>query len=204
MNIRSARIEDSPAAAELISETMEGFGDAVLGFGDRQRSIKAIGKFFAKTGNRFSHRSTFMAEFMNQTAGLLLAFPGKDLGKLTLPMAYQIWSIYSLREVLKLAALAPKAATGEEARPDEFYIAHLAVFPQFRQRGIGRALLAYADELGLKAGFTKCSLCVDVDNPAAQKLYLSSGYRIVKSIFTPKLESRLHTRGYHRMIKQIA
>ncbi len=203
MNIRPAQIEDAPTAAELIQETMEGYGDVMLGLDKRDRAVKTIAGFFKKANNRFSYRLTCLAEVDGRTAGLLLAFPGRDTFRLVLPMSWQILSFYNPWELLRLAVRAPLAADGEETRPDEFYVSHLAVLPEFRRQGVGRALLDHADGLARSAGLAKCSLCVDIDNPHAQQLYLSQGYQVAKTVNTPWLKNRLHTRGYQRMIKPL-
>jgi ribosomal protein S18 acetylase RimI-like enzyme len=201
--IQPGQSDDAAVAAELIDETMGGFGDAILGMGDRQRALHAIAGFYQKPNNRFSYRHTYLALVDEQVAGLLLAFPGKDMGRLTLPMIYQAFGIYKLAEILYFVVHAPLAAYGEETEGDEFYISHLAVLPAFRRKGIGRALLVYADELAGKAGLDKCSLCVDIDNPNAQQLYLSQGYQVVKTVSTPAIERRLHSHGYQRMVKSL-
>jgi len=203
ITIRPGQIEDAAVAAELINETMGGFGDVILGMGDNQRALRAIGGLYKKPNNRFSHRRTYLAQVEERVAGLLLAFPGKDMGRLTLPIAYHVFGIYNLAEILRLAANAPLTAYGDETEGDEFYISHLAVLPAFRRMGIGRALLVHADELAGAVGLEKCSLCVDIDNPNAQQLYLSQGYQVVKTVPTPALERELHTRGYLRMVKTL-
>jgi ribosomal protein S18 acetylase RimI-like enzyme len=203
MHIRPAQIDDAATAAELIQETMEGYGDVMLGLDSRERALKVIAGFFRIANNRFSHRLTYLAEVGGRTAGLLLVFPGRDTFKLVLPMSWQILSFYNPWELLRLAVRAPMAADGEETRPGEFYVSHLAVLPEFRRQGVGRALLGHADALARTAGLDKCSLCVDIDNPTAQQLYLSHGYQVSKTVNTPWLKERLHTRGYHRMIKPL-
>jgi ribosomal protein S18 acetylase RimI-like enzyme len=203
MNVRPARIEDALTAAELIQETMEGYGDVMLGLDDRGRAVQVIAGFFRKGNNRFSYRLTYLAEIDGQTAGLLLVFPGRDTFKLVLPMSWQILSFYNLWEMLRLAVRAPMAADGEEIRSDEFYVSHLAVLPEFRRQGVGRALLSHADTLAHAAGLAKNSLCVDIDNILAQHLYLSHGYQVAKTVNTPWLKNRLHTRGFHHMVKSL-
>ena len=203
VNIRPAQIEDALTAAELIQETMEGYGEAMLGLDNRARAVQVIAGFFKKGNNRFSYRLTYLAELDGRTAGLLLVFPGRDAFKLVLPMSWQILSFYNPWEMLRLAVRAPMAADGEETRSDEFYISHLAVLPEFRRQGVGRALLRHAEPLAVIAGLGKCGLCVDIDNPNAQHLYQSHGYQVIRTFNTPWLKNRLHTRGYHHMVKPL-
>ena len=203
VNIRPAQIDDALTAAELIQETMEGYGQVMLGLDNRARAVQVLAGFYRKANNRFSYRLTYLAEMGGRPAGLLLVFPGRDTFKLSLPLSWQILGLFNPWELLRLAVRAPMAAEGEEIRPDEFYISHLAVLPEFRRQGVGRALLNHAEALAPAAGLAKCSLCVDLDNPNAQQLYLSQGYQIDKTVNTPWLKNRLHSRGYHHMVKPL-
>jgi ribosomal-protein-alanine N-acetyltransferase len=67
-------------------------------------------------------------------------------------------------------------AAGEE-RDHAGWITTIGVLPDFRRRGIARALLA-ACEAQLKP--QRLMLCVRSSNLAAQQLYLQTGYRQVK------------------------
>lgn len=66
----------------------------------------------------------------------------------------------------------------DETEPGEYYIDSLAVYPEYRQRGIASALLrhavVYAASLGLPA-----ALLVDKGNPNAERLYTSLGFGYV-------------------------
>ena len=57
------------------------------------------------------------------------------------------------------------------------YVDELWVAPSFRGRGFGKALLQKADELKTELEATGIRLYVNVNNPIAQKLYGSCGYR---------------------------
>ena len=55
-------------------------------------------------------------------------------------------------------------------------LTELFVEEAFRRRGVGRALLAYAEGLALAAGATMLIIQTDFYNHAAQQLYRSAGY----------------------------
>lgn len=57
------------------------------------------------------------------------------------------------------------------------YVDELWVEPGFRGRGIAKTLMAKADELNQKLEATGIRLYVNVNNPAAHKLYDDCGYR---------------------------
>lgn len=56
------------------------------------------------------------------------------------------------------------------------YVDELWVEPNFRGRGLAKALMQKADELKNQLNATGIRLYVNVNNPAAQKLYESCGY----------------------------
>lgn len=66
----------------------------------------------------------------------------------------------------------------DETEPDEYYLDSLAVYPEYRGRGVATALLqtmiARAHDEGLPP-----ALLVDKENPSAERLYLSIGFRFV-------------------------
>jgi len=92
-------------------------------------------------------------------------------------------------------------AGGKETEKDELYISHLTTDEKFRRRGVGGRLLEHAAELMRDAGFHKCSLIVELDNDAAQALYLKTGFKIIQKIETPQFRKKFHTAGFYRMMK---
>lgn len=60
----------------------------------------------------------------------------------------------------------------------------LFVAPQARRRGVGRALLLAARDLGLASGASELNLQTAVDNAAAQALYSALGWRRDDEYFT--------------------
>jgi len=204
ITIRPARPQDANAAVEMIFATCHPFGDELLGLGDHALAVRAIRAFYLQPGTRMSWQISHLAEIDGRAAGLLVAFPGRGLFAMELRMAAPAWRAYGWRNLLRMAWRAPRAAWKKvEARRDEFYVSHLATHPDSRRRGAGRALLAHADQLARAAGFTKVSLCVELDNQPAISLYSSHGYQIAQTVRTPWLAEWLHTQGYHRMLKNL-
>jgi ribosomal-protein-alanine N-acetyltransferase len=62
---------------------------------------------------------------------------------------------------------------------DEAHVANLAVLPEFRQRGLGRRLLARGLLDAAASGTTQSFLEVRRSNLAAQTLYRQFGYQVV-------------------------
>ena len=55
-------------------------------------------------------------------------------------------------------------------------LTELYVEPAFRRRGLGRALIAYAEQLALVRGASDLVIMTGVGNAAAQALYRAAGY----------------------------
>lgn len=74
------------------------------------------------------------------------------------------------------------------------YISNVAVFPDFRRSGVGKALLDAASETAKEFGAESVSLEVRPSNTAAIQLYISSGFEEVglrKNFYRSPVEDAL-------------
>jgi ribosomal protein S18 acetylase RimI-like enzyme len=101
-----------------------------------------------------------------------------------------IWRSYPLQSIT-------------EAAPDEYFLAHLGVLPQFEGRGLGRKLLQFAEARARAAGLGKITLTVDADNERAIRLYRRAGFRVSGTVSLETLRRRFGYRGYHHMAKDL-
>lgn len=117
--------------------------------------------------SQYSWRNAFVA--VDQASGCVA---GAVVG-------YDGASLHRLRRRFQEAAMQrlqmDYSAMDDETCPGEYYIDSLAVFPNYRRRGIASRLLkcamAHAAGLGLPA-----ALLVDKGNPQAERLYTSLGF----------------------------
>ena len=203
MQIRPARLADATACAGLTALSMGTFGDALLGLGDPARQQRVLEALFRSQDTRFSYPFIEVAEVDGQVLGLLLSFPGRLLMQLNVRMGRHLLPLYGLWDALRLAVKSIPMMTETEAKADEYYVSNLAVARQAWGQGLGRALLARAEEKALEAGLYACSLTVEIDNERALALYQRVGYQIVHTQRTPQLEHTMGTAGHHRMVKQL-
>ncbi len=91
------------------------------------------------------------------------------------PIAQAIGWRRTLRGALVLGLVAHTRLA-----PDEAYVEELAVGPNHRRRGIGRALLDECDTIAHLAGKRRVTLWVTEGNAVAVALYRSCGYRVVR------------------------
>jgi predicted N-acetyltransferase YhbS len=84
-----------------------------------------------------------------------------------------------LREGGAILALTGGAAVGvvryERREDDALYVGRLAVLPSHRKRGIGRALMAAAEDKARRMGLSRLTLGVRIQLPKSRTFYESLG-----------------------------
>ena len=83
-----------------------------------------------------------------------------------------------------------------------YYIAEIDVDPDWRNRGIGGALLDYAEAEARAAGYTVMSLTTTTINPA-RRLYERHGFRVVETKTDAAYERYTGIQGRHLMVKEL-
>jgi len=85
---------------------------------------------------------------------------------------FQVYMAYSDNQPAGAIIIDPKGVAGSP------YIKSVAVYPEFREKGIGAFLLSYAEEL-FRGRSKYLFLCVSSFNLRAQKFYERHGYKVV-------------------------
>ncbi|MGD8568876.1 MAG: GNAT family N-acetyltransferase [Gammaproteobacteria bacterium] len=168
MDIRKATPDDCRFIAELALIAGEGIpayfwkqsrknGEDIIDVGARNA---------ASESENFSYRNTRLAIIDGNIAGMLLAY--------RLPNAEHTETLEDFPEFIRpLIEL-------EQCVPDSFYINMLSAYPEFRNRGIGTALMSIVDKLAIEAGCDTISVEVFEQNEGALRLYQRLGYNIVE------------------------
>lgn len=201
--ITRAKPEERIEAARLMADTMAGFGVAVLGAGDEELELRALAHWFARKGNRFSHELAHIARWQGEIAGLLLCIPGRDAGRLSIACRHSIREVYDWGALAKLIWRGMVLGRTREARDDEFLIAHVAVFEQFRRKGIATAFLDRAVAEAKKVGFNRVVLEVEIDNKPAIECYQRYGFVTQFTNRFGRHADLLRCPGYHKMLMQL-
>jgi ribosomal protein S18 acetylase RimI-like enzyme len=111
--------------------------------------------------------------------------------------------VYSFGEICEFFRRTIILRDEEEVDRDELYIAHLSVSPEFQRRGIGRALLEFAEKQAREQGIEKLSLLAEQENLNAITLYQHFGFRIVKTYEHPHQIPLTGSPAYVKMIKEL-
>ena len=157
--LRPARKDDCTTIARLYSISSDGVADYIweslaeagenrLHFGQRR---------YEREGTDFSYQNCVMVERDNETLGMIVAFP------IHVDPSY----------VESDPVLAPYCKLEED---NSYYICGVAIFPEFRNQGLGSLLMEHAERTAKTRGYAKLSLIVFAENTGAKKLYERIGY----------------------------
>jgi ribosomal protein S18 acetylase RimI-like enzyme len=199
--VRAAQREDAEGAAVLIHATMGPLGEFLFGRGNPKQAVEVLARLFAGGSSRYSYQYGFVAVSGKAPVGLLIAYPGAVLAGLALPTARELSRVIGIRGLIGFGWRSRSLIAIREAERDEYFVNTIAVVPGSRRQGIGRRLLACAENEAHVRGLLKCSLSVEIDNRPAMALYESVGYHAVKTTLVPGLKRKIGERGFHRMVK---
>ena len=201
--IQPASPETDAVASELIYQSFPETADYLFGIGSRSKAKSALQKLFSKKGNRFSHEFTDLLHVQGEVFGLLLSYPGSQIEKLDAALFWQILSLFSLTDFIRFFQRAFQLRQIKDATADEFFINNIAVLPEYRGRGYGKALLDFAEQKARRQGLDKISLTVADDNHRAIHLYERVGYELVHSTIAKLTPPADGTMKFQKMAKRL-
>jgi len=143
----------SDGVADYIWTNLAGPGEKILDVGQRR---------YEREDTVFSYKNCVVVKKENENVGMLVAFP--------------MFAEESTDDNDIDPVLAPYSKLECD---NSFYICGMAVFPEYRGKGIGTQLLELAEEHAREKGFHKLSLIVFEQNTGAKRLYERSGYHEV-------------------------
>lgn len=130
---------------------------------DLSAAKKTCRRFFGDNGYYFSSSNILVAVAESTVVGCVLCFSGKD---------ERDFKPYPKRIGLD---------TTMEAELDELYIDSLAVYPQYRKRGIATQLIRAVVDAAQRRDLKKVSLFADASDESLHKFYLSLGFRVERA-----------------------
>ena len=173
---RPALRRDAPIIARVVAMAI---GDEVALHNYCGDDYLAVLEAVARTkSTQYSWQNAIVAECDGVVAGAVVGYDGACLGALREGTLSVI-----RRYVGRLPSIVDETEVGE------YYLDSVAVLPQFRGHGVGRALVEAFVTCAYARGAERVGLIVDVENPDAEKLYLSCGFRSVgeRSFFSHQM-----------------
>jgi ribosomal protein S18 acetylase RimI-like enzyme len=172
------------------------------------RKGRAVGALILQAGLEVRPECTVVAELDGRVVGLMEAMRPSDDATIK-PLAV----LRVLARALPIVGPAgllryfryqrARARVQVDRAPASFYIAELDVDPECRNRGIGGALLRYAEEVARREGFGLMSLTTTTINPA-QHLYQRNGFHVVETRLDSAYEAITGIPGRVLMVKDLA
>lgn len=166
ISVRPAHREDAATIARVVAMAI-GDEKALQAYcGDDYLAV--LSEIAATEQTQYSWHDALVAEVDGVVAGAVVGYDGAQL--------------QALREgtfsVLR-AQIGRVPTIADECEAGEYYLDSIGVLPEFRGFGVGRALVEAFCQKAFSEGHERVGLIVDYDNPQAEKLYTSLGFRRV-------------------------
>jgi len=166
--IRKAVPFDAEKVVPLIIDAIGDIAERMTGENEPLEIEQSLCELFRRSDNPHSYLYTYVAEIDDDVAGTMVVYSGKIAPQLDKNLSK--WLSEKGAEVSEI---------DPESLADELYINTICVDPNFRGKGIGSQLLAFAEDVAKRENISKVSLNVETEKDAAIRLYKRSGYEIV-------------------------
>lgn len=151
--------------------------------------------------NLFSFEHVYFAEAEGKNAGMILGYSWEDKKRENFRTGILLFARTGLSMLANVPTFLRLNATTGKMGKFQYYISNVAVYSQFRRRGIGGQLMSAAEYEARKLGARNVILDVERENLAAIGLYERMGYKMVEEFSVPLgIEKNLH---FIRMDKEI-
>jgi ribosomal protein S18 acetylase RimI-like enzyme len=183
VNIRQAVKSDAPFIAKAVAMAI-GDENALKGYCG-ESYIELLTEIAMHDKSQYSYNNALIAEVQEKVTGVVIGYDGAEL--------------HSLREntyniINKHLGRTPSIP--DETAAGEFYLDTLAVFPEYRNQGIAKSLITAICDKAFSDTHDRVGLIVDLDNPKAESLYTSIGFKRVGT------KTFLGHNMYHMQIKK--
>ena len=177
-------------------------------FVEREPKVYDLIKFLYNTpGSMIAKDKAFIEEENGRIRGLILAYPASDMKKMAMPMLKSIKGLLRINGLVNLLKMLYRLKLNRHfpgTKNDELFISNLAIFEEYRGKGIATKLLDKAEEMAIEIGLNKLSLYVETDNLHAKRVYEKRGFQEVKKTVLPESYNKYNLYGFYKMVKEIS
>lgn len=164
--VRAAVREDAAIIAEAVAMAI-GDETALRNYCG-ENYIEVLTEIARREATQYSWQYALIAEVDGTAAGAVVGYDGAALHTL------REGTFATLRD-----CIGRTPTIVDETSEGEYYLDSVGVLSQFRGIGVGRALVSAFCEKAFAMGHKRVGLIVDCENPDAEKLYTSLGFRRV-------------------------
>lgn len=166
ITIRPATEADAALIAQVVAMAI-GDEEGVRHYCGEQY-LDVLADIASQSDTQYSWQQTLVAEVDGEAVGAVVGYDGGELSRLR-DGTYGV--------IRKTIAEAQPII--DETEAGEYYLDSVGVLPHFQGRGIGRALVNALCTKAFAEGHQRVGLIVDRENPRAESLYASLGFRRV-------------------------
>lgn len=152
----------------------------------------------------FSYEHTRIVEVEGVSVGLIISYSGLLKKQADEKVHFVMARLTPLRRLPKiLVNVADFSRIKQDVAIEDYYILGLSVVAEYRNRGFGSQLLAWAEE---QAQANNCGhICADVTftNTTAKQFFEQRGYYLECSKTTDRFEQMTRAGGIHRIVKPL-
>jgi len=199
---RKAVPGDTNRIAELTAG--EPGAEEIALFGDAEKA-RAFGMAVVRLpGSPVGWERTVLAELDGRVVGMVQF--GSDTPGLRSTMFLTYLALHELgpRGILRLLPrMRARRRVQTKAPEGAFNVSQIDVDPQYRNQGIGAALLEYAEAEARTGGYRLMSLSTSTSNPA-RRLYQRRGFQVVETKTDSRFEQYTGIEGRLQMVKDLS
>lgn len=174
--VRRALLTDAHDFAELVLFSSPYLFPAIHG-GD----VKAIMRYlFCQRRNLFGLEHAYLAEVEGKIAGMILGYNRRTRTRENWRTGYLLLRKMKGSLLVRFPRMVKVEGVIGMVYDGEHYISNVAVYPEYRGRGLGSRLILEAEKEARSNCAKTMSLEVEVENAGAIKLYHRLGYSIVR------------------------
>ncbi|ASJ09379.1 acetyltransferase [Thermococcus siculi] len=188
--------EEAEHFAELMRLSAPEYFPSLLG--EKFREFFKIA--FMEKGNLFSHEHVVFAMYEGKIAGMLLGYSWKSKSDEEGKTGWLMMKVLGFDFLKRLPAFISARSGSGKLDENDYYVSNVAVYPEFRGKKIGKALMLKAEGLARESGAKRITLDVERDNEIAIAVYKKLGYTIERE-HEVELEGRKY--GFYRMVKPL-
>lgn len=166
ITIRPASVSDAPIIARAVEMAI---GDELaLKEYCGNDYLTILTEIAAAENTQYSWCYALVAQVDNTKVGAIVGYDGA-----------QLTALRNGTFAILQSRLGRTPNIADETEAGEFYLDSIGVLPEFRGRGVGKALIAALRDRAFSEGNERVGLIVDSDNPHAERLYTSLGFKRV-------------------------
>lgn len=185
--VRKGRPEDAHHFSELVTLSSPKIFSVLFG----SKVKRLMKKLFPHRRHYYSFDRTFFIEVDGKTAGMaqLHRLKPRRREKINITLLLMRYMKWRLPVAVTLLLRSEKVIRNFAAK--DCYLSNVAVYPEYRSRGLGAKLLGVLEDEVRSIGKNRIVLHADITNHRAIRLYEKLGYKIEEKTHPLKIRNKL-------------